>query len=101
MMKNLYAVRDDLVMDMAAPFVAESDVKALQLLVLEYNAKKKEFNDGKSYLDPDTQLSTSTLYCLGSIDDGNIEHFRVPICKMSDLVQKYENLLLDFSKENN
>lgn len=101
MKRYLYAVRDDLVMDMPAPFTAESDVKALQMLVLEYNAKKKEFDTGQSYIDPDTQLSTSTLYCLGSIEDGNIEHFRVPICKMSDLKQKYDSILLEFEKNNN
>lgn len=101
MKKNIYAVRDNLTMSCEVPFVAETDLKALQIILTEINSAFAEFEAKKTFVNPSDQLSTRSLYYLGTIDDGFIEPSRVKICDMLDVQSKYDNLLLEFSKENN
>lgn len=101
MKKNLYAVRDNLTMVCDVPFSAETDIKALQVILTEINAAFAEFEAKKTFINPADQLSTRSLYYLGTIEDGYIEPNRIKICDMLDVQSKYDNLLLDFQKENN
>lgn len=101
MKKNLYAVRDNLTMTCDVPFSAESDIKALQMILIEINTAFAEFEAKKTFVNPSDQLSTRSLYYLGTIEDGYIEPNRVKICDMLDVQSKFDNMYLTFSKENN
>lgn len=101
MKKNLYAVRDNLCMSCEVPFSAETDIKALQIILTEINAAFAEFEAKKTFINPSSQLSTRSLYYLGTIDDGYIEPNRIKVCDMLDVQSMYDNLLLEFQKKNN
>lgn len=100
MKQNLYAVRDNLTMSCEFPFVAETDLKALQIILIEINSAFAEFEAKKTFVNPSDQLSTRSLYYLGTIEDGYIQPSRIKICDMLDVASKYDNLLLEFQKEN-
>lgn len=101
MKRNLYAVRDNLTMSCELPFSAETDLKALQIILTEINAAFAEFEAKKTFINPSDQLSTRSLYYLGTIEDGYIKPSRIKICDMLDVQTRYDNSILEFQKENN
>lgn len=105
MRKKLYAIRDDLTFEFDPPVCCFSDVDFLRMCSNAVSTSKKSFEAGDLDFDPDIMNSSRSAYFIGDYEDGKVYPLSpdgpIFICKLSDCVNYYQKLLVEFGKDDN